>query len=170
MSFRLFTCLGLKKKVQIQLHLQLLRKLYVNNPVVMDRCERWTTKEAEHRRIDAFKLWCWRRLLRIPWIERGSNQSLQRKSVLNIHWKDRCWSWSSDTVATWSEELTHRKRHWCLKILKAGGEGFNLSYDCAQSCADLYKSHTLTEHVSSSLKWKACVREPVACLQALKLS
>ena len=123
MSFRLFTCLGLKKKVQIQLHLQLLRKLYVNNPVVMDRCERWTTKKAEHRRIDAFELWCWRRLLRIPWIERGSNQSLQRKSVLNIHWKDRCWSWSSNTLATWCKEPTHWKRPWCWDRLKAGEEG-----------------------------------------------
>jgi len=45
----------------------------------MDRCERWTTKKAERRRIDAFKLWCWRRLLRIPWIERGSNQSLLKE-------------------------------------------------------------------------------------------
>ena len=44
-------------------------------PVVMYRCESWTIKKAEHRRIDAFKLWCWRRLLRVPWIERRSNQS-----------------------------------------------------------------------------------------------
>ena len=44
-------------------------------PVVMYRCERWTIKKAEHRRIDAFELWCWRRLLRVPWATRRSNQS-----------------------------------------------------------------------------------------------
>ena len=44
----------------------------------------------------------------------------KRKSVLNIHWKDWCWSWSSNTLATWWEELTHWKRPWCWKILKAG--------------------------------------------------
>ena len=45
-------------------------------PVVMYRCENWTTKKAEHRRIDAFELWCWRRLLRVPWTARRSNQSI----------------------------------------------------------------------------------------------
>ena len=44
-------------------------------PVVMNRCESWTVKKAEHRRIDAFELWCWRRLLRVPWTARRSNQS-----------------------------------------------------------------------------------------------
>ena len=57
-------------------------------PVVMYGCERWTLKKAEHRRIDAFELWCWRRLLRVPWTARRSNQSIPKKSVLNIHWKD----------------------------------------------------------------------------------
>ena len=45
-------------------------------PVVTYGCESWTIKKAEHRRIDAFELWCWRRLLRVPWTARGSNQSL----------------------------------------------------------------------------------------------
>ena len=45
-------------------------------PVVMYGCESWTIKKAEHRRIDAFKLWCWRRLLRVPWAARRSNQSI----------------------------------------------------------------------------------------------
>ena len=54
-------------------------------PVVMYGCESWTIFKAEHRRIDAFELQCWRRLLRVPWTARRSNQ---RKSVLNIHWKD----------------------------------------------------------------------------------
>ena len=48
-------------------------------PVVMYGCENWTIKKAEHRRIDAFELWCWRRLLRVPWTARRSNQSILRE-------------------------------------------------------------------------------------------
>ena len=48
-------------------------------PVVMYRCEIWTIKKAEHRRIDAFELWCWRRLLRVPWAARRSNQSILKE-------------------------------------------------------------------------------------------
>ena len=48
-------------------------------PVVMYGCESWTMKEAEHRRIDAFELWCWRRLLRVPWTARRSNQSILKE-------------------------------------------------------------------------------------------
>ena len=48
-------------------------------PVVMYRCESWTVKKAEHRRIDAFELWCWRRLLRIPWTARRSNESIMKE-------------------------------------------------------------------------------------------
>ena len=48
-------------------------------PVVMYRCENWTTKKAECQRIDAFELWCWRRLLRVPWTARRSNQSILRE-------------------------------------------------------------------------------------------
>ena len=59
-------------------------------PVVMFGCESWTMKKAEHRRIDAFELWCWRRLLRVPWTARRSNQSIQRRSVLGVLWKDWC--------------------------------------------------------------------------------
>ena len=52
--------------------------------VVLCGCESWTTKKAECRRIDAFELWCWRRLSRVPWTARRSNQSILKKSVLNI--------------------------------------------------------------------------------------
>ena len=48
-------------------------------PVVMYRCESWTVKKAEHRRIDAFELWCWRRLLKVPWTARRSNQSILKE-------------------------------------------------------------------------------------------
>ena len=52
-------------------------------PVVMYGCESWTIKKAEHQRIDAFELWCWRSCLRVPWTARRLNQS-----ILNIHWRD----------------------------------------------------------------------------------
>ena len=48
-----------------------------------------------------------------------------RRSVLSVHWKDWCWSWNSNTLATWCIELTHWKRQWCLERLKAGGKGDN---------------------------------------------
>ena len=52
-------------------------------PVVMYGCESWTVKKAEHRRIDAFELWCWRRLLRVPWTARRSNQSILKSYFFN---------------------------------------------------------------------------------------
>ena len=57
-------------------------------PVVMYGCESWTMKKAECRRINAFELWCWRRLLRVPWTARRFNQSILKESILTIHWKD----------------------------------------------------------------------------------
>ena len=59
-------------------------------PGVMYGYESWTVKKAECRRIDAFELWCWRRLLRVPWTARRFNQSILKKSVMDIHWKDQC--------------------------------------------------------------------------------
>ena len=53
----------------------------------------------------------------------------QRKSVLNIHWKDWCWSWNFNNLAPWCEELTHLKRPWCWERLKAGGEGDDRGWD-----------------------------------------
>ena len=50
-----------------------------NNTVVMYECESWTIKKAEHQRTDAFELWCWRRLLRVPWTARRSNQSMLKE-------------------------------------------------------------------------------------------
>ena len=61
-------------------------------PVVMDGCESWTLKKAKSRRIDAFELWCWRRLLRVPWTARRSNQSILKEispgcSLEGLIWK-----------------------------------------------------------------------------------
>ena len=90
-------------------------------------CESWTIKKAERRKIDAFGLWCWRRLLRVAWTARRSNQSVLEEINPVTHWKD--WCWSSNTRATWCEELTHWKRSWCQERLKAGGEGEDRGWD-----------------------------------------
>ena len=57
-------------------------------PVVMHGCESWTVKKAECRRIDAFELWCWRRLLRVPWTARRSNQSILKEILPGCSWKE----------------------------------------------------------------------------------
>ena len=58
---------------------------------------------------------------------------LERKSLMNIHWKDWCWSWNSNTFATCCEELTHLKRLWCWERLKAGGEGDDRGWDASMT-------------------------------------
>ena len=98
-------------------------------PVVMCQCESWVLMTAECQKIDAFKLWCWRTLLKIPWTARRSNQSILKKVSPDIHWKDWGWSWNSNTLSTWCEELTHLKRPWWWKRLKVGEEGDNRGWD-----------------------------------------
>ena len=100
-------------------------------PVVMYGCEIWTVKKAEHRKTDAFELWCWRRLSRVPWTARRSASPSWRRSVLGdwTDWKDWCWSWNSNTLATSCEELTHWKRPLCWEGLRAGGQGDNSGWD-----------------------------------------
>ena len=73
------------------------------SPVVMYKCESWTIKRAEHRRIDAFEFWCWRRLFRVPLTAKRSTQSILKEINAEYsleHWKNWCWSWSSNTLAT----------------------------------------------------------------------
>ena len=101
-------------------------------PVVMYGCESWTIKKGELLRIDAFELWCWRRLLRVPWTARRSNQSILKEISpepvflslerlmlkLKLQYFDhRC------------EELTLFKRPWYWERLKVGGEGDNRRWD-----------------------------------------
>ena len=86
-------------------------------------------KESWEPKNNAFELRCWRRLLRIPWTVRRSNQSILKESVLNIHWKDWCCRWNSNTLATWCEEVTHWKRPWWCERLKLEGEGDDRGWD-----------------------------------------
>ena len=92
-------------------------------------CKSWTIKKAACCRIDAFKLWCWRRFFRVPWTARWSNQSILKEiNPEYIHWKDWCWNWISNTLFIWQKEPIHWKRPWSWERLKAG-EGDNRGWD-----------------------------------------
>ena len=95
-------------------------------PVVVYGCESWTIKKAECQRIDAFELWCWRRLLRVPWTGRRTNQSILKEISPEYSLEELMWA---NTLATWCEDLTYLKRPWCWERLKAGGEGDNRGWD-----------------------------------------
>ena len=97
-------------------------------PIAMYGYESLTIKKAKCWRTDAFELWSWRRLWESLGLHRDQTRQSSRKSVLNIHWKGWCWSWSSNTLSTWCEELTHWKRLWCWERLKAG-EGDDKGWD-----------------------------------------
>ena len=73
-----------------------------------------------------------------------TNQS-QRKPSLNIHWKDWCWSWSSNTLATWCKDLTHWERHWCWERLRMGDKGET------EDNVDVHSCHLLFDHFQFTL-------------------
>ena len=98
-------------------------------PVVMYGCESWTVKKAVHRRIDAFELWCWRRLLRVPWTARRSNQSIPNEISPGHSLKGIMLKLKLQYLATSCQELTHWKRLWCWEGLEVGGEGDNREWD-----------------------------------------
>ena len=96
-------------------------------PAVMYGCENWTVKKAECLKIDAFELWCWRRLLRVPWTARRSNQSILKEisprcSLEGLMLK-------LQYLAPSCEELTHWKRPWCWEGLGTGREGDDRGWD-----------------------------------------
>ena len=98
-------------------------------PVVMYGCESWTIKKAEHRRIDAFELWCWRRLLSVPWTARRTTQSILKEISPEYSLEGLMLKLKLNTLATWCEELIYWKRPWCWERLKVGGEGDDRGWD-----------------------------------------
>ena len=92
-------------------------------PVVMYGCESWTIKKAEHWRIDAFELWCWRRLLKVPLIARRSNQSILKVISPEYSLEVLMLKLKLQYFGHLSEELTHWKITWCWERLKVGGAG-----------------------------------------------
>ena len=140
-SHEIKRCLLLARKAMTNLEsilesrdITLLRKVCLVKamvfPVVMYGCESWTTKKAEQWRIDAFELWCWRRLLRVPWTARRSNQSILKEispeySLEGLMLKLKLQYFGHLMWRTDSLEKTLR----CWKRLKAGGEGDNRGWD-----------------------------------------
>ena len=98
-------------------------------PVVMYGCESWTIKKAEHRRIDAFALWCWRRLLRVPWTSRSSNQSIQKEISPGCSLEGRMLKLKLQYFGHLIWRAGHLKRAWCWERLRAGGEGDGRGWD-----------------------------------------
>ena len=94
-------------------------------PVVMYGCESWTTK----KRTDAFELWCWRRLLRVPWMARRSSQSILKEISPECSLEGLILKLKLQYFGHLSEELTHWIRLWCWERFKAGREGDNRGWD-----------------------------------------
>ena len=94
-------------------------------PVVMNGFESWTIKKAECWRIDAFELWCWRRLLRVPWTARRSNKSILKEISPEYSLEGLTLKLNLQYFGTWCKELTHLKRPWCWERVKVGGDGDN---------------------------------------------
>ena len=114
-------CLLLGRKVMTNLDsilksrdIPLLTKVHLVKaivfPMVMYGCESWNVKKAECQRIDAFELWCWRRLLRVPWTARRSNQSILKEISPGCSLEGLMLKLKLRTLATSCEELTHWKR------------------------------------------------------------
>ena len=91
--------------------------------VVMYECENLSIKKAECWRIDALELWCWRRLWRVTWTARGSNQSLLKEISPEYSLERLMLKLKLQYFVTWCEELIHLKSPWCWERLKEGGEG-----------------------------------------------
>ena len=112
-------CLLKNKDITLPTKVHLVKSMLF--PVVRYGCESWTIKKAERQRIDAFELWCWRRLLRVPWTTRISNQPILKEispeySLEGLMLKLKLQYFGH-------LKLTHLKIPWCWERLKVGGEG-----------------------------------------------
>ena len=92
-------------------------------PVVMYGCQSWTVKKAEHWRIDAFELWCWRRLLRVPWTARRSNQSILKEISPEYSLEGLMLKLKLQSFGHLMQRTDSLERPWCWERLKAGREG-----------------------------------------------
>ena len=97
-------------------------------PVVMYGCESWTIKLSTEE-LMLFNCGVGEDSWESLGLQGDPTSPSESKSVLNIHWKDWCWIWNSNILATCCKELTHLKRPWCWKRLKAGGEGDDRGWD-----------------------------------------
>ena len=94
-------------------------------PTVMYGCESWTIKKAEYQRINAFKLWCWRRLLGVPWTARRSNQSILKEINPEYTLEGLMLKLKLQYFGHLRQRADSLEKLWCWERLKAGGEGGN---------------------------------------------
>ena len=92
-------------------------------PVVMYECESWTVKKAERQKIDAFELWCWRRLLRVPWTARRSNQSILKETSPGISLEGMMLKLKLQYFGHLMQRDDSFEKTLMLERLRAGGEG-----------------------------------------------
>ena len=97
--------------------------------VLMYGCESWTVKKAEHQRTDAFELWCWRRLLRVLWAARRSNQSILKEISPGISLEGMMLKLKLQYFGHLMQRVDSLKRPWCWEGLGAGGEGDDRGWD-----------------------------------------
>ena len=114
-------------------HITLTKKVHLVKamvfPVVMYGCESWTMKKSECWRIDAFELWCWRRLLRVPWTARRSNQSILEEISPEYSLEELMLNWSSQYFGHLMGRADSLEKTLMLQRLEAGGEGDNRGRD-----------------------------------------
>ena len=92
-------------------------------------CESWIVKKAEHQKIDAFELWCWRRLLRVPWTARRSNQSFLKEVSPGCSLEGLMLKLKLQYFGHLMQRVDYWKRPWCWEGLGAGGEGVDRGWD-----------------------------------------
>ena len=92
-------------------------------------CESWTVKKAEHRRIDAFELWCWRRLLRVPWAARRSNWSILKEISPEYSLEGMMLMLKCQYFGHLMQRADYWKTPWCWERLRVGGEGDDRGWD-----------------------------------------
>ena len=133
-------CLLLGRKVMTNLDsifkswdITLLTKVHLVEamvfPVLMYGCESWTVKKAEHQRIDAFELWCWRRLLRVPWTARRSNQSILKEISPGISLEEMMLKLKLQYFGHLMRRVDSLEKTLMLEGLGAGGEGEDRGWD-----------------------------------------
>ena len=99
-------------------------------PVVMYGCKSWATKKAEHQRIDAFEVWSWKGLLRVPWVARRSNQSILKEISPGYSLEELMLKLKFQYFGHLMQRTDSLKRPWCREKLKARGKGDNRGWDC----------------------------------------
>ena len=127
-------------------------------PVVLYGCESWSIKKVEHWRTDAFELWCWRRLLRVPWIARRWNQSILKEMNSEYSLEGLMLKLKLQYLGHLMRRLTHWKRPWCWDRLKAGGEGDDRMRWLHGITDSIYlRWSTLWEMVNARESWHSAV-------------